>query len=56
MSDPRLDHRLNQPCPDCGCAQWLHTDRCLTVKQGDSKRSGFVPCGCAHTAREFATV
>lgn len=56
--DPRLDHRLNAPCPECGCPQWLHTDRCLAkraVKPSRGRRAAVVTgCQCAQTADDFA--
>jgi hypothetical protein len=54
MRDARLDHRLNEPCPDCGDAMWLHTSHCLVVKTRGRSRTGFTRCKCKRTAKDFA--
>lgn len=54
MQASSLDHRLNQPCPDCGDAMWLHTDRCLAVRPNERSRSNFRRCKCKRTAKDFA--
>jgi len=52
-NDPRMDHRLNAPCPNCGDPMWLHTNHCLVIQPVNGSRRTFQPCGCAKTAEDF---
>ncbi|GAS98859.1 protein CBG06515 [Mycolicibacterium canariasense] len=56
-----LAHRLNAPCPDCSCPQWMHNEHgCLKLRRRKTsgnhaaKVAPLKRCRCTNTAETFA--